>query len=112
MSNSFGAYTKRIMRSHSTAENLDAAVDLAACVWKSIHGSGPLYHRVEGLTTPEQGLADGLAKRVRAVLSARPTAEQVSELADAAFDFAISLLVARGAQHLGAPKVLLARHQP
>jgi hypothetical protein len=108
----FKAYEKAIKISTGISDNLDAAVALAGCVAHGIHGSGPLYHPAKGLTKKEQQKAHELAERVKKAHSdGQPSLEQYADLIDDAYDFAISISVARGAVHLGPSKVSLEKHE-
>jgi hypothetical protein len=103
----FKIYEKAIMKSTGVSDNLDAALALSHCVWKGLIGSGQLYHKATGLTKTEEQAATALAAKVKAARATKnpSSPDQIIDLADEAYDFAISVSVARGAVHKGPPKV-------
>ena len=92
-------------------DDLDSAVSLVGCVRGGIHGSGPLYHGVdsaESFTESEKAEATALADTVRKHAKSEPGQHfnsEHSDLADAAYTFAVACLVRRGAIHRGEPKI-------
>jgi hypothetical protein len=98
-------------KSTGYADNLDAALHLASCCWQTLKGSGPVYHPARGLTKSEQSAANNLAEKTKKVFGGSPSPHDISALADEAYGFAFSILIARGTVHSGPPKISLDKHE-